>query len=85
MSNIRLCDHGSNMMNKKIYRNNSSGFKGVSHNKKNGLWLAQIGHRGEIVRIGQFADAKSAAAAYDKEAIALFGEFAKTNKSMGLL
>lgn len=85
LSAMRVCEHSRNMMNKKVYRNNTSGFKGVSLNKRTGLWMAQIGHDGKVVKLGEFSEAKTAALVYDKAAVARFGEYARTNKSMGLV
>lgn len=45
-SNLRVVSHQENMMNKKVYKNNTSKIKGVNLNKK-GLWVAriQVGNR----------------------------------------
>jgi hypothetical protein len=40
---------------------------------------------GVTVLIGRFDDKTDAARAYDKAAIDFFGEYAKTNKMLGLL
>lgn len=41
-SNLRVVTHQENMMNKANYKNNTSKIKGVSFNKKKGLWVARI-------------------------------------------
>lgn len=52
--------------------NNTSGYKGVSTNRKNGNWIAQI-KLNKVKHIGSFSDAKSAALAYDRAAVDAWG------------
>jgi len=74
-----------NARNKKLYRNNTSGFKGVSWDRQAGRWFAQIGIEKKVKKLGFFDDPMQAARAYDAAAISNFGRFARTNASMGLL
>lgn len=86
-ANLRKCRQGLNMRNRLISKNNSSGFKGVHWWHKKGQWgkfVAYIRHRTKSIFLGSFREALDAAKAYDAAAIRLFGEYAKTNKSMGL-
>lgn len=53
------------------YKNNTSGFNGVSWKEKNKKWQASI--------IGIFEDKLEAARAYNKAALKYFGEFANLN------
>jgi hypothetical protein len=82
--NLREATRSQTRMNSGVRQNNPSGFKGV-------LWLkeckyrAQIGFRGKIVNPGQYKTAREAARAYDYVFVRVFGEFARTNKSLGLL
>ena len=41
-SNLRICSRTQNMMNKKKYRNNKSGFKGVTWLRSSKKWISQI-------------------------------------------
>ena len=66
-------------------RNNNSGYKGVSYSTRRGKYIASVCFNYRSVYVGQYDCPKEAAAAYDKKALELFGEFAKTNQSMGLL
>ena len=43
ISNLRLVDHQRNMENKNKYKNNTSGFTGVSWNKKLDKWQVRVG------------------------------------------
>ena len=47
--------------------------------------MAEIGFRGNVVELGFYNTAREAARAYDYVAARVFGEFALTNKQLGLL
>jgi hypothetical protein len=83
-SNLRVCTNQQNGFNSGLSKNNTSGFKGVFVNKV-GKSRAAIMKNGESVRLGMFETKRQAAKAYDAKAIELFGEFAATNKELGLL
>jgi hypothetical protein len=79
--NLRLATHAQNMRN----RNKTTGaskFKGVRwcQNK----WRAAITADGNRHYLGAYHREVNAAKAYDRAAVKLHGEFAKTNKQMGL-
>lgn len=79
--NLRVCSNAQNMRNRGKNSNNTSGFKGVKHNKgsKQNPWQAEIWVDGECAYLGTYRTAEEAAAAYDRAAIAMHGEFAKLN------
>lgn len=83
--NLRKCTQLENSRNRKLDKRNKSGYKGVSWYTRNGMWRANISINSKVITLGLFSDPKEAAMAYDIAAITHFGEFAKTNKSMGLL
>lgn len=58
-------------------RNNTSGYRGVTYKQKR--WCARIGVGRSRRHLGYFADAESAARAYDTAAKQLFGAKAKLN------
>lgn len=87
--NLRLCAPIGNAANARKRADNSSGFKGVSWNKTVKRWYVKVGRSGRHLKIKAFIktfdDPISAAKAYDEAALARYGEFAKTNKMLGLL
>jgi hypothetical protein len=66
--NLRLAAHDQNGHNRKIQRNNASGFKGVSCYKRTGLWGAYIKFRGKQYHLGYFDTPELAAREYDRAA-----------------
>lgn len=83
IENLRLCTYSENNSNKKMQRNNKTGYKGV--HRSGDKYAAGICQNRKIVYLGRYDTATEAAMAYDAAAIERFGEFAKTNASMGLL
>jgi hypothetical protein len=82
-SNLRICTMGENKRNQKIYKNNTSGFKGVClRNKllyKIKKWQARISVGGKRISLGYHKTRKEAAIAYNMAAQNLHGEYAKLN------
>lgn len=83
IENLRKCEQVDNCANQFMHRNNTSGYKGVTK-LKDGLYAAYYGKNG-YRHLGRFGCPIAAAKAYDEAAIRVYGEFAKTNASMGLL
>ena len=77
--NLRSATLSQNQGNAKVRKDNSSGFKGVSHFRNK--WHAMLQHR----HLGYFDDKIAAARRYDQAAVSAFGEFALTNEKLGLL
>lgn len=77
-SNLRFATAAQNQFNRGIGKKNTSGFKGVSLDKRSGKWMANIRHSGKKNYLGQFDTKELAAAAYDREARLHHGEFANT-------
>ena len=61
--NLRIVSHSENQRNKKSYKNNSSGYKGVD--KPGSRWRARVHHEGNEIHIGYHDTAEDAARAYD--------------------
>lgn len=74
-SNLRVCTYRENAFNRRP--RSITGFKGVS--RSGDKFLARIKDGARNRRIGLFATAEDAAAAYDAAARAAFGEFAWLN------
>jgi len=72
-SNLRQSIHQQNCSNVRKRLNNTSGFKGVSRSRNQ--WAACIRKNGKTIHLGRFDKPEDAAAAYDKAAEQLFGEF----------
>lgn len=78
-SNLRICTRGQNQVNKPIQKNNTSGYKGVSWNKRLGRWVAYISENGKAKQLGLFNTKEEAAMAYNKKCIEVSGKFAYLN------
>ncbi len=78
-SNLRECSVAQNNLNSKLSRANSSGFKGVSFDKRRGLWMANISVGNRQQRIGRFLTKEEAAHAYDDALRSIGGEFGRYN------
>lgn len=83
--NLRLCSVNENNYNRKINKNNNSGYKGVHlarYNRKNKIYIyyrAKIQTDNIEVSLGLFKTAKKAAIAYNEAAKKYHGEFAYLN------
>lgn len=77
LSNLRLATHAEQMRNRGPVSTNTSGFKGVSWDKRRSKWRAQIWQNGRSRTIGHYATTEEAAAAYAAEAYEHHGEFAR--------
>lgn len=80
--NLRICTSSQNKGNLEVRKSNTSGFKGVNWHKRSGTYEARIKINKRSVFLGNFATAQEAANAYDKAALELRGEFARTNSYM---
>ena len=77
--NLRCCLHSQNMANTRKYSVNKSGYKGVYWAKHTKKWRAQIRLKSVKIHVGYFHTKEASAAAYDRKAKEIWGEFAKTN------
>ena len=76
-ANLRLCTNAQNQMNRGKQSNNTSGYKGVSWEKRQKKWRACIEVAGKAISIGYFKDKLQAHEAYKEAAKKYHGEFAK--------
>lgn len=77
LSNLRLTTSSQNKANRGRQKNNSSGYKGVCWDKKNKKWCAHIMVSRRNVWLGRHSTALEAHEAYKREAVKIYGEFAR--------
>lgn len=81
--NLRESDHASNAQNCRKHSDNQCGYKGVAKNYKK--FSAKIRVSGKTLHLGSFNTPEEAALVYDQAATKHFGEFALTNRKLGLI
>lgn len=75
--NLREATRAQNQHNKRIYRNNASGVKGVTWHRRDQKWVAEIGLDNRSHHLGYFDSKEEAAAAYAKASANLHAEFGR--------
>ncbi|MHB8674642.1 MAG: HNH endonuclease [Candidatus Limnocylindrales bacterium] len=75
--NLRIVTNQQNQFNKKMYRDNKTGFKGVWPQGKR--FYGQIRLNGKKTILGSFETPLDAARAYNEAALKYFGEYARLN------
>lgn len=78
-ANLRTATQAENNRNRRIARNNTSGFIGVSWYRRYRKWVASVRVGGISKTLGYFDDPIDAAKARDLAALELHGEFAALN------
>jgi hypothetical protein len=78
-NNLRVAQPFENARNRKLYKNNTSGFKGAFWIKRDRRWESRIRFEKRLLYLGTSESAIEAARVYDRKAIELFGEFAHLN------
>lgn len=71
--NIRAVTKTQKQRSKNLSANNTTGYKGVSFNKKAGKYKASIRHKGKLIYLGLFPTAEKASEAYNRKARKLIG------------
>lgn len=77
--NLRLATPAQQCQNRRVLKNNTSGFIGVSLHKQSGKYRAVIGVNKRSISLGLFWNPVEAAQARDEAAIKYHGEFAVLN------
>ena len=78
-SNLRPDPRDLNSANRDRQANNTSGVKGVSWGSRQNKWRAYVRSNGKLRHLGYFLSPVQAALAYDRAALAAFGEFSRIN------
>lgn len=76
-NNLRFATYQENGMNRRLGKNNKSGFKGVSWNKRANKWQVITKLNGNSINLGEFKEIKDAINAYQKFIGINHGEFAR--------
>lgn len=71
IANLRVVTHAQNMENRKVQRNNTSGYTGVYPDRGGRRWQARISSNGKWLYLGYFKTPELAYAAYCKAAAKL--------------
>lgn len=77
--NLRWATRAEQGRNRRCYRNNRAGLKGVQRVRGTVRWRARITFDGRTHNLGCFGSAEDAALAYDIKAREVFGAFARVN------
>jgi hypothetical protein len=77
IANLRAATPSQNMCNRPIFKNNTSGAKGVYYHKRDGRWYASIRVNNKSIHLGSFLTRTAAAAAYAVAAVEHHGEFGR--------
>ena len=83
LENLRDVPQSMNVRNN-LPRGGASKFKGVYFDKRSSKFGSRIKVNKKTIHLGTYSDERSAAMAYDKAAMRLHGEYAKTNEQLGL-
>ena len=75
VESLRWATHRENSFNSSLSSVNSSGFKGVTLDKKSGKWQARITVNGKLKHLGLFANKEDAIKARYEDAVKQFGTF----------
>lgn len=76
-ANLRLCTQSQNQANRRLQKNSTTGYKGVTRSEDR--WQARIWVRGRCIHLGYHDTAETAARVYDQAARRFFREFAGLN------
>jgi len=80
VKNLRWATSSDNSCNRGKQKNNTTGFKGVSFNKKTNKYRALININGKLKHLGYYESVENASKAYEEKAREIHGEFYYKNK-----
>lgn len=73
--NLRLTTRRFNAFNRNMHDNNTSGFIGVSYDKRRDSWNAKVQYQEQVIHLGSYQSAEYAARVYDAAARNYFQDF----------
>lgn len=73
--NLRIVSKSQNGMNSRIYKNNTSGHKGISYIKDYNKWMAYIMINGKLINLGYYDNKNDAIKNRESAEIQYFGEY----------
>jgi hypothetical protein len=76
-ANLRVCSLTENNRNVGRSRRNTSGYKGVSFDKRRGKWRAYIHYAGHQKHLGMFETPQEADKAYRRAMVLFFGDYCR--------
>ncbi len=59
-SNLKICTHAENMLNRHMNKNNSSGYRGVYWSPRHRQFIAELRRQNKLIRFGLFRTAEEA-------------------------
>jgi len=74
IQNLRLVPHSLNAINTGLFKHNKTGVRGVSYNKRDNVYYAQIKVNQKAVHLGSFSTVEEAAKVRKEAEIRFFGE-----------
>ncbi len=77
--NLRLLGKSALRQRDPLRQNNTSGYTGVSYDRKRHRWKAYISQQGKRTHLGRYPTAIQAALAYNEAALRYFGDDARLN------
>lgn len=78
-TNLRICTHSQNLMNRGKNRNNKSGLKNIFFDKARNKWKVEIKVNYKSIHIGRFSKKEDAINAQISAEKKHFGQFARAN------
>lgn len=78
-NNLRIVNHLQNAMNTSLRKNNTSGIKGVSYNKKRNKWYSYITYNHKTISLGLYDTKEEAQIARQKAEEKYQGEYSYNN------
>lgn len=79
--NLRICSQQQNTFNTCINSNNTSGYKGVTWDKKRNKWIAQIMVNYKHIYLGRYENIEDAIKSRKDAELKYFGEYRRDDKN----